>query len=94
MIILLTLLIVLFLFGLGLAVHFLFFVATLFLVVWLAGFAIGRGESAGRHHFYRWEMWLMSELGSGSRYGRGEKVFDSDVQILKVISIDGMVHAD
>jgi hypothetical protein len=35
-------------------VHFLFFVATLFLVVWLAGFAIGRGESAGRHHFYRW----------------------------------------
>jgi hypothetical protein len=39
-------------------------------------------------------MWLMSELRLGSCYGRGEKVFDSDVQILKVSSIDSMVHPD
>jgi hypothetical protein len=25
-----------------------------FLVVWLVGFAIGRGENAGAHRFYRW----------------------------------------
>jgi hypothetical protein len=29
-------------------------VAVVLLVLWLAGMAIGRGESAGRHRFYRW----------------------------------------
>jgi hypothetical protein len=24
------------------------------LVLWLVGFALGRGESAGSHRFYRW----------------------------------------
>jgi hypothetical protein len=24
------------------------------LVLWLVGFAVGRGENAGTHRFYRW----------------------------------------
>ena len=28
--------------------------AVLFFVLWLVGYAIGRGEGAGRHHFYNW----------------------------------------
>jgi hypothetical protein len=24
------------------------------LVLWLVGFAVGRGENAGAHRFYRW----------------------------------------
>lgn len=54
MLILFALLIVVLFFGLGFAVHFLFFVGAVFFLVWIAGFAIGRGQSAGRHHFYRW----------------------------------------
>jgi hypothetical protein len=29
-------------------------VAVIFFVFWLAGVALGRGESTGRHRFYRW----------------------------------------
>ena len=54
MIILLAFLLVLLFAGLGFALHFLWFAAALFLVLWLVGLAVGRGESAGRHRFYRW----------------------------------------
>lgn len=54
MIILLGLLIVLLIFGFSFAAHFLFFIAAVLFVLWLAGFIIGHGESAGSHHFYRW----------------------------------------
>ncbi len=54
MIILLALLIVLLFAGLGFAVHVLWILAVAFLVLWLIGLAIGRGESAGQHRFYRW----------------------------------------
>jgi len=54
MIILLALLLVLLFAGLGFAVHLLWILAVVFAVLWLAGLAIGRGESAGRHRFYRW----------------------------------------
>jgi len=54
MLLLLALLIVLLFFGIGFTAHFLWIVAAVLLVVWLAGAAIGRGESAGRYHFYRW----------------------------------------
>ena len=54
MILLLVLLIVLLFFGLGFTAHFLFLVAAVFFLLWLAGFIIGRGANAGRHHFYRW----------------------------------------
>jgi hypothetical protein len=54
MILLLALLLVLLLAGVGFAVHFLWIVAVIFFVLWLVGFALGRGESAGRHRFYRW----------------------------------------
>lgn len=54
MLILLVLLIVLLFFGLGFTTHFLFFVAAVLFVLWLAGFVVGRGGNAGRHHFYRW----------------------------------------
>ena len=54
MVLILALLLVLILFGAGFAVHLLWIAAALFLVVWLVGFALGRGEGAGSHHFYRW----------------------------------------
>jgi hypothetical protein len=54
MLILLLLLIVLLFAGLGFALHFLWILAVIFFVFWLAGVAFGRGESAGNHHFYRW----------------------------------------
>jgi hypothetical protein len=53
LIVLLLLLVILFA-GIGFAAHFLWFLAVIFFVFWLAGVALGRGESAGRHRFYRW----------------------------------------
>jgi hypothetical protein len=50
----LILLLVLLFAGLGFALHFLWILAVIFLVFWLAGVALGRGESAGNHHFYKW----------------------------------------
>lgn len=35
-------------FGLGFAVHLLWFVAVVFFLFWLVGFAFGRGRRAGR----------------------------------------------
>jgi hypothetical protein len=54
MVILLVFLIVLLMAGLGFALHFLWIVAGVLLVVWLIGAVLGRGENAGRHGFYRW----------------------------------------
>lgn len=54
MIILLALLLVLLFFAVGFTMHALWVVAALLLVLWLVGFALGRGQSAGTHHFYRW----------------------------------------
>jgi hypothetical protein len=54
MLLLLALLLVLLFAGVGFAIHFLWIVAVILFVLWLVGFALGRGESAGRHHFYRW----------------------------------------
>ena len=47
MVLLLALLLVLLLFGAGFAVHLLWIAAVVFAIVWIVGFAIGRGESAG-----------------------------------------------
>jgi hypothetical protein len=53
--ILLVLLIALLLGGLGFAVHTLWVVALVVFFVWLLGFALARGESAGGHaRWYRW----------------------------------------
>lgn len=54
MVLILGLLLVLILFGAGFAVHLLWIAAIIFAVVWLVGFALGRGEGSGRHSFYRW----------------------------------------
>ena len=54
MVILLLLLLVLILAGGGFAVHALWIAAVIFAVFWLAGVALGRGEGAGNHRFYRW----------------------------------------
>jgi hypothetical protein len=54
MILLLALLVVLLFAGAGFAAHLLWIVAVVLLVLWLCGAAIGRGEGAGRHKFYRW----------------------------------------
>ena len=54
MVLLLALLVVLLMVGLSFAIHLLWIAAVIFFVVWLVGFALGRGESAGHHRFYRW----------------------------------------
>ncbi len=54
MLVLLALLLVILFFGLGFALHVLWIVAAVLFILWLIGFAVGRGESAGRNHFYRW----------------------------------------
>jgi hypothetical protein len=54
MLLLFALLLVLVLFGAGFALHVLWIVAVLLAAFWVVGFAIGRGEGAGRHRFYRW----------------------------------------
>jgi hypothetical protein len=55
-IILIALLIVLILGGLGFALHLLWWIAIIALVIWLLGFALRAGESAGRPRgrWYRW----------------------------------------
>jgi hypothetical protein len=53
-VLLLALLLVLILFGAGFALHVLWIAAVVLLVLWLVGFAVGRGENAGAHRFYRW----------------------------------------
>lgn len=53
MVILIALLVVLFVLGLGFALHFFWILAAIFFCIWLVGFALGRGGN-GRHHFYRW----------------------------------------
>jgi hypothetical protein len=54
MLLLVALLLVLLFAGFGFAIHVLWIVAVIFFVLWIVGFALGRGEGAGRHHFYRW----------------------------------------
>jgi len=54
LIIMLALLFVLLFFALGFTMHALWVVAAIFFVIWLVGFALGRGQNAGSHHFYRW----------------------------------------
>jgi hypothetical protein len=54
MVILLAFLVVLLFAGLGFAVHALWVLAVVLLVLWLVGFAVGRGENAGSRRFYRW----------------------------------------
>jgi hypothetical protein len=54
MLILLAFLLVIIFAGLGFALHALWIVAAVLLVLWLIGFVVGRGESAGSRRFYRW----------------------------------------
>jgi hypothetical protein len=54
MVVLLALFVVVLFIGLGFALHILWVVAAVLLVLWLMGFALGRGEGSGRHSFYRW----------------------------------------
>jgi len=54
MLLLLAFLVVLLFAGLGFALHLLWIVAVVLLALWLVGFAVGRGESAGSRRFYRW----------------------------------------
>ena len=54
MLILLLFLAIIIVAGVGFAIHVFWFVALVFFVFWLVGFALGRGERSGRHNFYRW----------------------------------------
>jgi hypothetical protein len=53
-IILLVLLLALILGGLGFAIHLLWWIALVVLVLWLLGFLIRVGEGTGRRRWYRW----------------------------------------
>ena len=53
-IILLVLLLALILGGLGFAVHVLWWIALIVLVIWLIGFVVRAGESGSRSRCYRW----------------------------------------
>jgi hypothetical protein len=54
MLVLLLLLLVLIFAGAGFALHLLWIIAVVFALFWVIGVALGRGESAGSHRFYRW----------------------------------------
>ena len=53
-IILLVLLLAIILGGLGFAIHILWWIALVVLVVWLVGFAVRVGEGSTRGRWYRW----------------------------------------
>jgi hypothetical protein len=55
-IVLLALLVILILFGLGFTLHVLWWIALIALVLWLLGFLLRVGESAGRRR-RRWYYW-------------------------------------
>jgi hypothetical protein len=49
--ILLVLLLALIFAGIGFAIHVLWVIA---IILWIIGFTVGRGASAGSHRWYRW----------------------------------------
>jgi hypothetical protein len=53
--VLLALLVILILFGLGFTLHVLWWIALIALVLWLLGFVLRAGETAGRRR--RWYHW-------------------------------------
>jgi hypothetical protein len=53
-IILLVLLLALILGGLGFAIHVLWWIALVVLVIWLIGFVVRVGEGTSRRRWYRW----------------------------------------
>jgi hypothetical protein len=57
MIILLALLVVLILAGLGFAIHVLWWIALIALVIWLLGFVLRVGETIARPPRRRWYRW-------------------------------------
>jgi hypothetical protein len=56
-IILIALLVVLILGGLGFALHVLWWIALVALVIWLLGFALRVGETVARRPRRRWYFW-------------------------------------
>jgi hypothetical protein len=52
--IVLLLLLVLIFAGAGFALHILWIFAVIFALFWIIGVALGRGENAGSHRFFRW----------------------------------------
>ena len=55
-VVLLALLVVLILFGLGFALHALWWIAIIALIIWLLGFMLraGQGVASRRRRWYRW----------------------------------------
>jgi hypothetical protein len=81
-IILLVLLLALILGGLGFAIHILWWIALIVLVIWLIGFVVRAGEGGSRSRWYRWlpaRRALLAQLarassrltGSGAARGPG-----------------------
>jgi hypothetical protein len=70
-IILLVLLLALILGGLGFAIHILWWIALIVLVIWLVGFLVRVGEGGSRSRWYRWlplpQLALPQLAGGGFR---------------------------
>jgi hypothetical protein len=64
--ILLVLLLALLLGGLGFAVHILWWIALIVLIVWVVGFLVRVGEGGSRSRWYRW---LPAPIGRAGRPG-------------------------
>jgi len=70
--ILIVLLLALLLGGLGFAVHILWWIALIVLVVWLLGFLVRVGEGGSRSRWYRWLQVADPDQPSGPpRFERG-----------------------
>jgi hypothetical protein len=75
--ILIVLLLALLLGGLGFAIHILWWIALVVLVIWLLGFLLRVGEGGARSRWYRW-LWVVPGgviagrgPGAGLRTGAG-----------------------
>jgi hypothetical protein len=82
--ILLVLLLVLLLGGLGFAVHILWWIALIVLVVWVLGFLVRVGEGGSRGRWYRWLPARRARLAArrldvthSGRPGRGRPLLSS-----------------
>jgi len=83
--ILLVLLLALLLGGLGFAVHILWWIALIVLVVWVLGFLLRVGEGGSRRRWYRWLRGPRPDPGrirpAGRRvFGRGGPLLSSSAR--------------
>jgi hypothetical protein len=77
--ILIVLLLALLLGGLGFAIHILWWIALIVLVIWFLGFLLRVGEGGSRSRWYRWLQTVRSRLAerAAAPSGRGGPLLSS-----------------